>query len=132
VHADRIPQGKEKRAFFIRSINSTRKSLTGLLYSAGITRSRKTQSGVAFEITYLPDTEMGDKEDDCRAVEEALLDLLEIVPTSDGALIRGQDIRGAISDGVLVVTVRFEFNTLWVPDETMINKLTIGGIKNVS
>ena len=142
IWADRIPQGMETGAFFIRQISGNRRKGLGLLYAGGLARRRKAKSNVTFEITCFPAADVGKEEDECRAVQEELLDLLDLVPTADGVFLRGEDVSASISDGVLVVTVRFQYSTLWIPEDITMQDLrlsidgneitTTGGTDNVS
>ena len=123
IFRDRIPQGTEKRTFFIRQISGARRKRLGVLYGGGVTRGRMRQADALFEITYFPAADVGAEEAECRAIQEGLLDLLELIPAADGALLQGESINGNISDGVLVVTVKFQYSILWKPEDNQMGRI---------
>jgi len=132
IFDDRKPQGVIPRAFSVRQISGNRRKRLGLLYSDGPARNRGTQSAVVLEIVYFPAAAVGKEEPECRVVLEELQDLLQLVPTADGVFIQGEDIDGNISDGALVVTVRFSYSTIYTPEENPLRKLkfTQGGLRD--
>ena len=110
VYADRAPQGIIPGAFVIRQISQVVRGAVGIVdLNDGEITPRRQLRRPTFEVRYYPESDEGERNKECRDVEELLIFALEQVTTREGVLLTAEDMRGVVSDGVLVMTLDYPY-----------------------
>lgn len=97
IAAENVEQGLKPHSFFIKSLPVTHKPLLG-------NRAQRTYS---FVISYFPDTENMEMNQEMMDVAESLLEGLESITLLNGEVIRGHDLESEIVDDVLHFSVKY-------------------------
>ena len=95
IYTEKVEQGLNGRSFLIRCLNPTKNVFLGKCY-------KRTNQ---FSVQYIPSTE--EAIDECNSVVERLFECLEDVVVSE-KLIRGTELQGQITDGILTFTVNYD------------------------
>lgn len=120
IYTGKIEQGLKEPCFFVRCINPTNELFLG--------KRRKTTN--QFAIHYFPSEEV-DIYTECNDMFERLIECLEYIYDGFDA-VRGEGFEYNISDGVLIVTVNYEFFVIRKGDEEeKMEEMTYeGGVNN--
>ena len=97
IYTQPVSQGLTEPCFSIVVVNS----------KIGLFRGNRYFKEHMFCIHYFPATE--DVQSECFGVQERLQDALELIPMDEDVLIRGTNMHGEMSDGVLSFFVNYNF-----------------------
>lgn len=110
VFYDKVPQGIVPGAFVIRKIGQIIEDAIGLIdLNDGGIRPRRQLRRPTFEVRYYPVSDEGERDRECRDVEELLIFALEQVTTVEGVLLTAEDMNSVTVDGVLLMTLDYPY-----------------------
>jgi hypothetical protein len=95
IYTEKVEQGLTEPCFMIRCVNPTKNVHLGSVY-------KRTNQ---FVIQYIPSTSEANEE--CTSVLERLFECLEYVTVSKQS-VRGTELHGEITDGILTFTVKYD------------------------
>jgi hypothetical protein len=132
VECGRVTQDFTPPAFFVRELSGGQRGQIGLAYGAGdVARSARHHRAPIYEVAYFPAAALEDAQaEECRAMKELLLDVLERVKTPQGVLLGGRNMEGAAPDNVLVMTVTYPHNILRETASALMEELSGSAMGN--
>ncbi len=103
IHTEKVEQGLAEPAFIVCAVMTKRSPINMNL----------TRQIPRFNITYIPLEGLNE----CYQVQETLLNILEIIPLSQGGSIIGHDISCQISDEMLNLSISYNHNLFGKAEE---------------